>query len=168
MNRHRTRLDQYRDSDGYVIEEKQADYDEARISTAFEASDHLDNVLDRLADLVGPPAPRAFTLTFAGSERHDGQAPTSFVVNAINLDDAARVLATLPGFLDWYLADAAACDHGVDIVHVPEQSHPGVPAPGRYVDLLPEQGASAAPAGIGTTSTPPPAAAPSLPPSLSR
>ncbi|CAL9364404.1 hypothetical protein SUDANB105_00734 [Streptomyces sp. enrichment culture] len=47
-------------------EEKQADYDEARISTALEASDHLDTVLERLVGLVGPPAPRAFTLTFAG------------------------------------------------------------------------------------------------------
>ncbi|MCG0062801.1 hypothetical protein L0F81_05780, partial [Streptomyces tricolor] len=46
-------------------------------------------MLERLADLVGPPTPRAFTLTFAGRERHEGQAPTRFVVNAANLDDAA-------------------------------------------------------------------------------
>ncbi|MFJ7342391.1 hypothetical protein ACIQU3_19130 [Streptomyces sp. NPDC101110] len=94
--------------------------------------------MQRLADLVGPSAPRAFTLTFAGRERHDGQAPTSFVVNATNLDDAARVLAGLPSWHEWYQA-AACAEEGADVVHVPEQSHAGLPSSGHFVDLRGEQ-----------------------------
>ncbi|GGZ40563.1 hypothetical protein [Streptomyces poonensis] len=152
-SRHRSRLHQYRDSDGYVIEEKYPERDDARITTAIEASDHLDTVVQRLADLAGPPAPRAFTLRPAGSERHDGQAPASFVVNAVNLDDAARVLATLPGVLDYYQADAASSEHSADIVYVPEQSHPGLPDPAgtstygrsRVLRRLPQRPACPAP-----------------------
>ncbi|OIJ91637.1 hypothetical protein [Streptomyces colonosanans] len=118
-----------------MIEEHFADYDEARTSAAIEASDHLDGVVERLTALVDPSFPRAFTLTFAGRERHDGQAPISFVVTATGLDDAARVLATLPDFHAWYQADAASSEDGADIVYVPEQSHAGIPSSGEFVDL---------------------------------
>ncbi|MFE1197269.1 hypothetical protein ACFW6E_31645 [Streptomyces olivaceoviridis] len=130
-----------------MIEEKLREYDDARITTAIEASDHLDTVRSRLADLLGPPAPRAFTLTFAGQERHSGEAPTSFVVDALNLDDAARILAGLPSWREWYLADAGTPDgHGADIVYLPQQSHPGLPTRGEYADLRGEQKTAALPA----------------------
>ncbi|MFB6750627.1 hypothetical protein ACFCX6_06790 [Streptomyces sp. NPDC056353] len=157
-----------------MIEEKLREYDDARITTAIEASDHLDTVRSNLARLLGPPEPSSFTLTFAGHERHTGEAPTSFVVNAMNLDDAARILAGLPTWHEWYLANARAPDgQGADIIYLPEQSHPGLPTRGEYVDLRSEQEAAAPPAtGItrtaharptapGASSPPHPAPAPS-------
>ncbi|OYP14863.1 hypothetical protein CFC35_10400 [Streptomyces sp. FBKL.4005] len=151
--RHRAVLDQYRDAEGEVIEEKLREYDDARITTAIEASDHLDTVRNRLAHLLGPPAPSPFTLTFAGQERYAGEAPRSFVVNAMNLDDAARILAGLPSWHEWYLADAGAPDgRGADIIYLPEQSHPGLPTRGEYVDLRDEQEAAALPS-TGVTRT---------------
>ncbi|MEV5878053.1 hypothetical protein AB0L75_28270 [Streptomyces sp. NPDC052101] len=122
-----------------MIEDKYPEYDDVRITTAIEASDHLDDLVIRLAVLLGPPAPRAFTLTFAGHERHIGEAPTSFVVNATSLDDAARNLALLPSWREWLLANVA-CDGGADIVYLPEQSHPGLPTRGEFADLRAEQG----------------------------
>ncbi|MCC9706001.1 hypothetical protein E4N62_12485 [Streptomyces sp. MNU76] len=80
-----------------------------------------------------------FTLTFAGRERHDGQAPRSFVVNAANLDDAARVLAGLPSQHEWYQADAARAEEGADVVYMPEQSHAGPRSSGHFVDRRGEQ-----------------------------
>ncbi|WP_433453726.1 hypothetical protein ACQPXS_36275 [Streptomyces sp. CA-142005] len=135
-----------------MIEEKLREYDDARITTAIEASDHLDTVRSHLAQLLGPPGPSSFTLTFAGHERHTGDAPTSFVVNAMNLDDAARILAGLPTWHEWYLADAAPDGQGADIIYLPEQSHPGLPTRGEYVDLRSEQ-EPAAPAATGSTRT---------------
>ncbi|MER5211036.1 hypothetical protein ABT063_10735 [Streptomyces sp. NPDC002838] len=129
-------------------------------------------MLERLADLVGPPTPRAFTLTFAGRERHDGQAPTSFVVNAANLDDAARVLAGLPSWHEWYQADAARAEEGADVIYMPEQSHAGPPSSGHFVDLRGEQSPRPSPANATAPSAarhnapatgPRPAAAPASP-----
>ncbi|MEV5506576.1 hypothetical protein [Streptomyces orinoci] len=122
-----------------MIEERYPEYDDARISTAIEASDHLDSVMSRLTELVGPPAPQAFTLTFAGRERHIGKAPTSFVVNACDINDAVFVLSRLPSWREWYLADAAESDNGADIIYLPEQSHPGLPTRGEFNDLRAEQ-----------------------------
>jgi hypothetical protein len=133
--RHQAQLAPYLDAEGEVIEEMFADYDDARITTAIEASDQLDTVIARLTNLVGAAASGAFTLTFAGRERHDGQGPTSFVVNATSLDDAARVLAQHPDFHDWYQADAAYCEQGADIVYLPEHSHAGLPSRGEFADL---------------------------------
>ncbi|MEW2620894.1 hypothetical protein [Streptomyces sp. NPDC048106] len=137
--RHQTLLAPYRDPDGYVFEDQADDYDKVRIKTAVEASDHLDTVIDRLTTLVGPTAPRAFALTFAGRERHDGEAPTTFVVNATSLNDAALVLAGLPSWHEWYQST------GVDIVYLPEQSHPGLPTRGHFADLRSEQRTAASP-----------------------
>ncbi|MCZ0990348.1 hypothetical protein [Streptomyces diastatochromogenes] len=169
-DRHRAILDQYRD-EGEVIEDKYADYDEARISTAIEASDHLDTVVSHLADLIGPPKPSPFTLTFARQERQSGEAPTSFVVNAMNLDDAARILAGHPSWHEWYLDTAGTPDaKGADIVYLPEQSHPSLPTRGEYVDLRAEQERTTSPASstkqtaqarpATTLTTSPPAPAP--------
>ncbi|MFF1280652.1 hypothetical protein ACFVY4_07705 [Streptomyces sp. NPDC058299] len=136
-----------------MIEEKLHEYDDARITTAIEASDHLDTVRRHLARLLGPPEPSPFTLTFAGHERHTGEAPTSFVVNAMNLDAAGRILAGLPSWHEWYLADAGTPDgQGADIIYLPEQSHPGLPTRGEYVDLRSAQVATAPPA-TGITRT---------------
>ncbi|WP_414169095.1 hypothetical protein ACMATS_24740 [Streptoverticillium reticulum] len=49
---HKAVLDQYRDADGNVIESRYTAYDDARITAAIEASDHLDT------RLIGPPPPR--------------------------------------------------------------------------------------------------------------
>ncbi|KUN02142.1 hypothetical protein AQI95_29165 [Streptomyces yokosukanensis] len=136
--RHHAALAAYLDAEGEVIEEKYPEYDDTRISTAIEASDHLHDVMIRLAVLVVPPTPRAFTLTFAGHERHIGEAPTSFVINATSLDDAALILVGLPSWHEWYLAEAAG-DGGADIVYLPEQSHPGLPTLGEFADLRAEQ-----------------------------
>ncbi|MFH9084201.1 hypothetical protein [Streptomyces sp. NPDC017673] len=157
-----------------MVEEKLREYDDARITTAIEASDHLDTVRNRLANLLGPPAPGPFTLTFAGHERHMGEAPTSFVVNAMDLDDAARILAGLPSWHEWYLADAGTPDgHGADIIYLPQQSHPGLPTRGEYADLRGEQKTTALPATGATPTSParlpvpvtssPPAPAPASP-----
>ncbi len=89
-------------------------------------------MLECLADLVGPPTPRAFRLTFAGRERHDGQY-------AANLDDAGRVLAGLPSWHEWYQADAGCAEEGADVGYMPEQSHAGSPSSGYFVDLRGEQ-----------------------------
>lgn len=115
-------------------------------------------MLERLADLVGPPTPRAFTLTFAGRERHDGQAPTRFVVNAANLDDAARILAGLPSWHEWYQADAACSEGGADVIYMPEQSHVGLPSSDHFVDLRGEQRPRPSPANATTPSAACPAA----------
>ncbi|MDF3147079.1 MULTISPECIES: hypothetical protein [unclassified Streptomyces] len=139
--RHQATLEPYRDEDGSVRDDAYVDYDEARTTTAIEASDHLDTVVAQLIRLVGPPALQTFTLTFAGRERHDGERPTSFAVHATGLDEARRVIETLPGFRQWREANASDSPAitGPDLLFLPEQSHPGLRAPGEYADLRPEQ-----------------------------
>ncbi|BCM65736.1 hypothetical protein EASAB2608_01070 [Streptomyces sp. EAS-AB2608] len=138
--RHRAELGQYLDTKGEVIEDKLYEYNDARITTAIEASDHLDAVRARLAGLLGPPAPSPFTLTFSGLERHMGEAPTSFVVSAMDLGDALRNLARLPSWREWYLAHGGTPDGQVaDVVYLPHQSHPGLPALDAYNDMRGEQ-----------------------------
>ncbi|WP_416986861.1 hypothetical protein [Streptomyces sp. T028] len=152
--RHQAALDQYRDLDGYVREDAYADYEDARIVTAIEASDHLDTVVAQLIRLVGPPPPRTFTLTFAGRERHDGERPTSFALRATDLHEARCVIEQIPGFQQWCqdnAPDDAPGSAGPDVVFLSDQSHPGLRAPGEYVDLRPEQ-ASSAPAATGHSS----------------
>ncbi|MET9812383.1 hypothetical protein [Streptomyces sp. NPDC006355] len=156
--RHQAALDQYRGADGYVREDAYAYYEDARIGTAIEASDHLDTVVAQLTRLVGPPPPRTFTLTFAGPERHDGERPTSFALWAADLHEARRVIEEIPGFQQWRqdnAPDDAPSPATPDVFFLPQQSHPGLRAPGEYVDLRPEQASStpaatrlASPAGI--------------------
>ncbi|MFF9001566.1 hypothetical protein ACF1GW_06530 [Streptomyces achromogenes] len=123
-----------------MIADKLYEYNDARITTAIEASDHLGTVRARLAALLGPPAPTPFTLTFAGLERHMGEAPTSFVVNAMDLGDALRNLAGLPSWREWYLAHGGTPDgQDADIVYLPHQSHPGLPTLDAYNDMRGEQ-----------------------------
>ncbi|MEU3529086.1 hypothetical protein AB0E62_35405 [Streptomyces sp. NPDC038707] len=123
-----------------MVEDKLHEYNDVRITTAIEASDHLDAVRARLAALLGPPAPSPFTLTFAGLERHMGEAPTSFVVNAMDLGDALRNLARLPSWREWYLAHGGTPDgQDADVVYLPQQSHPGLPTLGAYNDMRGEQ-----------------------------
>ncbi|WP_405591687.1 hypothetical protein [Streptomyces sp. NBC_01092] len=159
--RHQEVLDRYRDAEGYVRDDAHADYDEARITTAIEASDHLDAVVAQLIRLIGPPPPQTFTLTFAGRERHDGERPTSFAVYATGLDEARRVIEDLPGFQQWREANASdsPVTTGPDVVFLTEQSHPGLRAPGEYADLRPEQqpdapAATSRPTGTGFRPTP--------------
>ncbi|MFD5161829.1 hypothetical protein ACFWMJ_27755 [Streptomyces hawaiiensis] len=115
-------------------------------------------MLECLAYLLGPPTPRAFTLTIAGPERHDGQAPTSFVVNAANLDDAARVLAGLPSWHEWYRDSVARAEEGADVVYMPEQSHAGTPSSGHFVDVRGEHSPRPSPANATAPPPPPPPA----------
>src|SRR5207244_180999 len=107
--------------------------------------------------LLGPPAPRAFTLTFAGRERHEGEAPTSFVVSALTINDAVVVLSGLPSWREWYEAVAADCDDGAGIIYLPEQSHPGLPTRGEFNDLRAEQRLDAAPRASALSTIPRPA-----------
>ncbi|MYU06133.1 hypothetical protein GTY81_20080 [Streptomyces sp. SID8366] len=109
-------------------------YDNVRITTAIEASDHLDTVVERLTAMVGAPRPRAFTLTFTGSTPHEDTAPTSFVVTALTLDSALQTLAVLPTWGKWL--ESAGTE---DPVHLPQQSHEGLPAHDRFTDLRGEQ-----------------------------
>lgn len=165
-DRHQATLAQYRILDGDVIEDKYAEYDDARITTAIEASDRLDSLLTRLTQLVGPPPRRTYTLTFAGHERHDGDRPYSFALYAHDLQEALSVVQDLPSFRQW--RDEETHDGPVDsepaIVLVAEQSHPGLRAPGEYIDLRPEQAAASAP---GTPSPQPaPASTPPAPPGV--
>ncbi|MEV6807759.1 hypothetical protein [Streptomyces sp. NPDC051132] len=140
-----------------MIEDNLYEYNDARITTAIEASDHLDAVRARLTDLIGPPAPSPFTLTFTGQERHMGEAPTSFVVNAMDLNDAARILAGLPSWREWYLATAGIPDgQDADIVYLSQQSHPGLPTRGEYNDLRGVQEAAGSPASAITLARPAP------------
>ncbi|MFG2703189.1 hypothetical protein [Streptomyces sp. NPDC048386] len=160
--RHQATLDQYRDADGDVIEDKYAEYEDARITTAIEASDRLDAVVERLVLLIGSPPPSTFTLTFAGPERHDGEAPTSFAIHAASLRDARRTIEQLPGFQEWWRDNAHASPGGApDIIFLPEQSHPGLRPIGEFVDLRAEQTPrSPTPATVpsGARLPPPPAA----------
>ncbi|MEU7229001.1 hypothetical protein [Streptomyces chrestomyceticus] len=139
--RHTAQLDQYRDGDD-VPEHHMPAYDEARKDNAIKADAFLDSLAEFLHELVGPPLPgTAFTLTFAGPERHDGEAPYLWVVNGSDLPDAGRTLLSLPSFREW-LAEQGTYDHGSppDVQYVADQSHPGLTY-GYFNDLRREQAA---------------------------
>jgi len=127
-DRHGRTLAPYRDQDGDVAERGLRDYDEERTTTALEAAEALDGLLDRLTDLVGPPLPGTpHTLTYAGWERYDGEAPYSFVVCAENLEAARRILVTLPSYRHWYDEQRDGEGEPADVLYRPNLSHAGVP-----------------------------------------
>ncbi|WP_367435105.1 hypothetical protein [Streptomyces celluloflavus] len=139
--RHQDALDKHRTADGEITEEEYADYEEARQTTAIEASDTLDTVVKRLELLVAAPAHRAFTIALKGPGHAEGANPSLFVVNGTDIDDAHRRLAQLPSFRRW-LADIRnpeATGPSTDADVVRDQSHAGTRAPGTYSDLRNEQ-----------------------------
>ncbi|MFF8786839.1 hypothetical protein [Streptomyces sp. NPDC015125] len=144
--RHQAQIDGYLDSDGELTDEVRQDFNEAKNAHNAEAHNQLVKVIERLTDLCGPPVPgRAYTLTYAGPERHDGEAPYTFVVNGQDLDDARRILHTLPFFREWYeeQRDWNAPEQDPDVLFLasPRDSHAGIPDLGCYNDLRREQAA---------------------------
>ncbi|MFD9248315.1 hypothetical protein [Streptomyces bottropensis] len=123
-------------------------YDEQRFTNTIAADEFLDGLAGHLRELAGPPVPgEVFTLTFAGSERHDGEQPYCFVVCGTDLDDARRTLTSLPSWKDWYEQQRGWLDpddQAPDVVFVADQSHPGLPQWGAYDDLRREQAAALA------------------------
>ncbi|MFG2996587.1 hypothetical protein [Streptomyces sp. NPDC048340] len=138
---HQAQLAPYRTACGDVSEDHLREYDDARISTAIEASDYLDTLLNQLTLLTGPPVRTPFTVTIASRERHDGERPYSFALYATGLEDALRILPQLPTFQGWLREAAELASEGAepDVTLVPEQCHPGLRAPGEYIDLRAEQ-----------------------------
>ncbi|MFI0776193.1 hypothetical protein [Streptomyces sp. NPDC021212] len=158
QRRHRAELDLYRTADGEVIEERYADYDEARQTTAMEAGDALDTLMDRLENLVVVPSRRPFTVALQGPGHAEGAAAWLFVVTGTSLDDAHRALTRLPSFQQWKADNRPPDGYEIpgDAQLVPGQSHPGIRASGSYIDLRHEQAhaplrhtTSAAPASPG-------------------
>lgn len=138
---HAARLAAYQDDGGKVCVGDLPAYDEARYDTAIEARDFLAELAAFLHELVGPPLPGiAFTLTFAGPGRHDGEKPDSFVVNGTDLSDAGRTLLALPSFREWF-AEQAGWDDATppDVLYLADESHPGIPEYGSFSDLRREQ-----------------------------
>lgn len=135
---HQAQLAPYLTADGDVNEDYMREYGDARITTAIEAADRLDTLLNQLGLLTGPPARLPFTVTLAGLERHDGQRPYSFAVYATGLDDALHTLPELPTFQRW-LRDVGGPGTEPDVTLVAEQCHPGLRAPGEFIDLRAEQ-----------------------------
>ncbi|MBT2509228.1 hypothetical protein J7I98_25765 [Streptomyces sp. ISL-98] len=139
--RHQAALDEHRTKDGYVIEGHHAAYEEARYTTAIEASDTLDTIRNRLERLIAAPAHRAFTIALKGPGHDEGASPWLFVVNATDLDDAHRTLTQLPSYKNWLVDTRAPGDtdsaSNADVVS--DHSHVGTRAPGTYLDLRQEQ-----------------------------
>ncbi|MEU0844006.1 hypothetical protein ABZ370_31645 [Streptomyces sp. NPDC005962] len=141
QRRHQAELDLYRTADGEVIDERYADYDDARQRTAMEAGDALDTLLERLENLVAVPSRRPFTVAVQGPGHEEGAAAWLFVVTGTSLDDAHRALTRLPSFQQWQ-ADIRPPDGYEtpgDAQLVPGQSHPGTRESGSYIDLRHEQ-----------------------------
>jgi hypothetical protein len=100
----------------------------------------LESLLNELTELFGPPVTGSpFTLTFAGSERHDGEEPYTWVVNGETLDEARRTLATLPTFQEWYEEQSADGEPDVVFETASRYSHRGIPEGCYYTDLRREQ-----------------------------
>ncbi|WP_329096817.1 hypothetical protein [Streptomyces sp. NBC_01439] len=129
---HQAQLAPYLGAEGEVAEDHLREWDDARITTAIEASDHLDTLLGQISLLIGPPARMPFTVTVAGRERHDGERPYSFALYATGLDDALHALPGLPTFQRWLreAAELAPDSAEPDVLLVYERCHPGLRAPG--------------------------------------
>ncbi|MFE2640124.1 hypothetical protein ACFXKF_36170 [Streptomyces scopuliridis] len=153
--RHEAVLERYYDSNDVWIPSKYTDrgeqvpyeyedYKEDLDAEAYDARNMLEEVMDRLRELAGPPvAGQVFTLTVAGSERHDGEAPYLFVVSGEDIGDARRRLETLPFFREWCEEqrpwDEPDADPDIEFLDEARDSHPGLPAAGAYNDLRREQ-----------------------------
>ncbi|AWI32635.1 hypothetical protein [Streptomyces tirandamycinicus] len=144
---HTESLAPYLGADGDADPRRYADYDETRATNALQAAEFLAELVGELVALCGEPVPgEAFTLTFAGLERHDGEKPYGFVVCARDLDDARRTLTGLPSFREWFEGQrplGAPDGQAPDVLFVADESHPGIPAWGAYSDLRREQAAAA-------------------------
>ncbi|MFI5859300.1 hypothetical protein [Streptomyces parvulus] len=81
-DKQRKTLDQYRDADGDLKDGVLTDYDDSRTTTAIEASDFLDGVMEQLAALV--PLLDGIPMTVPG------QWHKRLTVTTGQLDDAAR------------------------------------------------------------------------------
>ncbi|WP_372412627.1 hypothetical protein [Streptomyces luteireticuli] len=137
----------FKDADGVVIPALQDAWAEIRTDCLMDTERHLDALIARLTELFGPPLPgHAFSLTFAGPERYDGEAPYTWVVNGDDLDSARRNLAALPSFREWFEEQASwdEPDEDPDVLFRSETkySHPGIPDVGCYNDLRREQAAA--------------------------
>ncbi|MFJ1662311.1 hypothetical protein [Streptomyces anthocyanicus] len=153
--RHQAVLDRYYDSNGSWIPTQYTDrgeqvptefegYKEDLDDEAYDGLELLDKVMGRLLELAGPPLPgQAFTLTYAGPERHDGEAPYSFVVNGADIADARRRLELLPFFRQWREEqrdlDDPESEPDVEFLDADHHSHAGLFCP--YNDLRHEQSA---------------------------
>ncbi|MFF8958642.1 hypothetical protein [Streptomyces sp. NPDC014894] len=140
--RHQAQLDEHRTPDREVIEDRYPQYEEVRLTTAVEASDALDLVVNRLERLVAAHPQRTFTLAFTGPGHEDGASPWLFAVHGTDLAGAHDALTRLPSFRQW-VVDTRGPDDPPDptghVAFVPEQSYAGTAAPGTFHDLRHEQ-----------------------------
>lgn len=155
------------DADGYVVEDRRAAYDDARITSAIEAADWLDSLTAHLEQLAAEPPRSLYTLVFGAL----GDAPDSFTLYGTDEDDALSALQQLPSFLHWSRNRAPAGPPGTTTVieFHGEWTHAGLPAPGHRYDLRAEQTAddTARPAAARTRPHPPASGQPAHPPSAS-
>ncbi|WP_331750877.1 hypothetical protein OG215_36685 (plasmid) [Streptomyces globisporus] len=127
---------------GWEIPSWYANYQEDLDREAYDGLALLRTVMGRLLELAGPPVPgQAFTLTYAGPERHDGEAPYAFVVNGADIADARRRLELLPFFRQWCEERREDTESEPDVEFLDEDhhSHAGLFCP--YIDLRHEQSA---------------------------
>ncbi|MEU1073587.1 MULTISPECIES: hypothetical protein [unclassified Streptomyces] len=139
QRRHRQRLDVHRDADGAVLEGEYAAYEDVRYETAVEAADALDSLAAQLELVLTPRPSRAFTIALRSPGHLEGARSTLFVANDTDLDDAHRPLLELPGLRRWLEEyDVVGATDGSG-AYLPAESHPGMRAPGSYIDLRAEQ-----------------------------
>ncbi|WP_433549138.1 hypothetical protein ACQPZG_31805 [Streptomyces sp. CA-294286] len=144
LHRHQEVLDQYRDPEGYVIEDKQRAYEDARWDTALEASDTLVALVSRLEQLVPHPPRRAFTLAVTGPAHHEVDDVWLFVVDGTDVTDAWQSLSALPVFRQWAELEYPTRNGVLDQpTLLPHSCHAGIAAPGMYTDLRQEQARTA-------------------------
>ncbi|MFI1530865.1 hypothetical protein [Streptomyces griseus] len=127
---------------GWEVPLQYANYKEHFDNEAYEGLGLLRTVMGRLLELAGPPlAGQAFTLTYAGPERHDGEAPYAFVVNGADIADARRRLELLPFFRQWCeeRREDPESEPDVEFLDEDHHSHAGLFCP--YIDLRHEQSA---------------------------
>ncbi|MFG3282096.1 hypothetical protein [Streptomyces sp. NPDC048111] len=139
QRRHQQRLDVHRDADGAVLEDEYAAYEDVRYETAVEAADALNSLVTQLELVLTPRHSRTFTIALRSPGHQEGARSTLFVVNGTDLDDAHRALLQLPGHRRWLEEyDIVGATDGSG-TYLPAESHPGMRAPGSYIDLRAQQ-----------------------------